>query len=1395
MPVVIFDGLTLLLALVGATRLARDWRREDPFRDVRRVFVGFLVLLAVISGASLVERLGPASGAAAGAAQYRGYLQLLVPLAAGLMAYVWIQRLLLGELASANAALQRSQQLAAAVTERSPLGLLVVDRDGWILLANQAAADLLGVRRGDLVDRSYLDPTWVRATPAGRVVPRETLVFTRVLMAKQPVLDVPMMITSRDGVTRTVSVSGAPLFDVAGHVEAVTLTLMDITARFRAGQQIARLNAVLASTRQIGRLIMHERNPNRLLQRACDHLVTTRGYRYAWAMWKDGAARFFGSAEEGLEVPLPPQRSWVKDAELPPCVRAALTDDGVHLTGPQACAACSAITCDGGREEDDDWQVASVALRYEGIAYGALVVGVAPEITVDATERELLRGVAGDLAFALHTIEQERACLQAETRLAQQVEAERQFGDRLLALVEVGTALAMTDSLDALYRSAVELAVAKLGFERMGIWLRVEGEPALARGTYGTDEFGRLRDERGRTAKLDADLQGWTRENRPAVLYREEGDLYNDRHAVVGTGSRVRALIWQNGRALGLISIDNLLTGSPITQRDRDLLRLYATMLGSLIARRQAQAEQAEQERFYRTVFETTGTATVVIEDDMTIALANTETARLFGLRKEEIEGKAQISDVVYPDDVALVERIHRLRRSDPQAAPDSYELRLLAGDGSVRNVIVFAKLIPGTGRTVASVVDVTESRRVAERDRRHAAQQSALNAIVGHATQATSLEELLDRSLVTLMSALEAEAGGCWLLGAQAVTGLPPDFIERLRGARGTDVAERARVLDPARPELDDELRAMLEETGMATAVVLGLVSGNGEGGTLRARSPNGDKGDAEAISGTLVLGHRAPHTWTASEIALVEAVGQQLGGAAERLQLLSQVRSQANRLQQVMDTVPEGVVLLDGEGTVLLANSQGRAHLDALCGVGVGDRLTTLGDLPLATLLEPPPLGPWHEVSAEGRTYECVAKPLTQGALPDGWVVVLHDVTEERVTEAQLQQQERLAAVGRLAAGIAHDFNNIIAVIVLYAQMVLRHSGLSDRLRDQLGVISEQAYQATDLVEQILDFSRRSTLTRRPLRLVSYFKEMGRLWTRVLPETIEVALKYEADDLMVEVDPTRLQQVFMNLATNARDAMPGGGRIEIALSQFTLYEGDTPPVATMAPGDWVRIRFSDTGVGIQPEALPHIFEPFYTTKPSGRGAGLGLAQVHGIVKQHGGEVTVHSRPGEGATFTLYFPAVDASTVAPVAASLRGAPAVETVSDIGDGEALLVVEDNPQTREALVAALDGLGYRAIEATNGREALEVLQRTPEAVRAIISDAVMPEMGALDLLAALGEQGHPHPVIVLSGYLPPEKQCQLRDSHNFVTWLTKPVALQDLADAIASALDTSSFPDL
>lgn len=353
--------------------------------------------------------------------------------------------------------------------------------------------------------------------------------------------------------------------------------------------------------------------------------------------------------------------------------------------------------------------------------------------------------------------------------------------------------------------------------------------------------------------------------------------------------------------------------------------------------------------------------------------------------------------------------------------------------------------------------------------------------------------------------------------------------------------------------------------------------------------------------------------------------------------------------------------------------------------------------------------------------------------------------DITDQRRLESQLQQAQKMDAIGRLAGGVAHDFNNLLMVISAYAELSLESLPAEHRLREKLGEISNASRRAADLTRQLLAFSRKQMRSPQMLDLNTVLPEIVGMLPRLIGEDIQLAFIPGENLNKVRVDPVQIEQIVMNLAANARDAMPCGGKLTIETANTLLEETYKQRHAMVPPGEYVLLRASDSGDGIPQEHLAHIFEPFYTTKEEGKGTGLGLATVYGIVKQNGGFIWVYSEPGLGTTFKIYLPRAQSA----MSETTRVAQAVQD-SPPGS-ETLLLVEDEAAVRQSTREFLTQKGYTMLEASNGEEALRISREYCGPIDLMISDVVMPKMSGPSLAELLSAERPRMKVLFISGY--------------------------------------------
>ena len=411
----------------------------------------------------------------------------------------------------------------------------------------------------------------------------------------------------------------------------------------------------------------------------------------------------------------------------------------------------------------------------------------------------------------------------------------------------------------------------------------------------------------------------------------------------------------------------------------------------------------------------------------------------------------------------------------------------------------------------------------------------------------------------------------------------------------------------------------------------------------------------------------------------------------------------------------------------------------------------------------------------------------------VPDGddgtvFELFIEDVSERRVLEQQLRQSQKMEAVGRLAGGIAHDFNNLLMVISGYSEFLLERLGPDPSLRSPAQEIASAAERASSLTRQLLAFSRKQMLAPRILDLNAIVTENSKMLTRMIGEDIDLVMVPHASLGAIRADSGQIEQVIMNLAVNARDAMPSGGKLTIETSNVTLDEEYARFHAPLRSGDYVMLAISDTGAGMDAETQSHIFEPFFTTKGP-KGTGLGLSTVYGIIKQSGGYIWVYSELGKGTTFKIYLPRVPypGERVAPAAAT-----AVETHKAEPGTETVLLVEDEANLRYLARQFLEKQGYRVIEAADGAVAMQIVVAHEGVIHLLLTDVIMPGMNGRELAQRVSEIRPNVKVLYMSGY------TENVIGHNGtldagVRLLQKPFNLRDLKDKVREVLDASPIP--
>lgn len=485
------------------------------------------------------------------------------------------------------------------------------------------------------------------------------------------------------------------------------------------------------------------------------------------------------------------------------------------------------------------------------------------------------------------------------------------------------------------------------------------------------------------------------------------------------------------------------------------------------------------------------------------------------------------------------------------------------------------------------------------------------------------------------------------------------------------------------------------------------------------------------------------------AESIGAVLRRSEQERSAAHAREALAKARADT-----ILACVGEGICGVDASGRITFINPTGAELLstdpERLRGephqaLFHGDSPASASDCGICASLQT--LGRQHSTEAvlrksDGSTFPArlTSSPIREAGAVTGVVVAFSDLTEQKRLEQQLLQSQKMEAIGQLAGGVAHDFNNLLAVILSYSHLILSQKDMPTKARSDIEEIVNASNRAAQLTSRLLAFSRQQVLQPRVVELDDIVRNAERLISRLIGEDIELAVSLAPKLGKVRVDPVQIEQILMNLVVNSRDALPNGGRITIETSNVELDGDYAAEHLGTKPGRYVLLAVSDNGIGMDAVTRARLFEPFFTTKELGRGTGLGLSTVFGIVKQGNGHIWVYSEPGRGTTIKVYFPEVDAPT------SALSEPKLPIT---GGHERILLVEDEPALQEAMLRVLKDAGYDVLAASDGVAALELVG--DESIDLVVTDIVMPAMGGPELVQKLRERRPALRALYTSGY--------------------------------------------
>jgi len=775
--------------------------------------------------------------------------------------------------------------------------------------------------------------------------------------------------------------------------------------------------------------------------------------------------------------------------------------------------------------------------------------------------------------------------------------------------------------------------------------------------------------------------------------------------------------------------------------RDRQGNPLYfVSHVQDLTDHKRAEEAAKESEERFRNLVEVSPDG-IAVHQEGRIVFVNPAGARMLGAEnREDLMGKP-IQDIVHPDCWEEAgKRIQRMLKGETGLYPveDCY-VKL---DGTPLPVEVVASPFTYKGKPAVQVVarDITDRKR-AEQTLRES--EERYRYVVENIEDFICTHDLKGNLLFV-------SSGPARLLGLD-----PADIV-------GTNL--RSYLAPEVRDQFDNMLAAVRKD-GRASGLML-VQSSSGEKRLWEYRN-------------TL-------HTGTDGEPTVIGIARD----VTERRRAEQALRESQERYQELFNESKDGVYITALDGQLLDANQAfceilGYARDDVVgqdirfTYVNPSDRDRFVQAIEESGFLKDYPLALRRR---DGREVNCLLTSSVRRAR-DGAVIgyhgILRDITEQRNLQNQLLQAQKMEAIGTLAGGVAHDFNNVLQVALGYSELLLGDDELPRRHKADLKKINESTKRGAELVQRLLNFSRKAEVKVQPLSLNRRVSEMRKMIERTIPKMIDIQLILAKDLATINADPTQIDQVLMNLAVNARDAMPEGGKLIIETANIFLNKEYVRMHLDAKVGHHVLLMVTDTGSGMDKDTVEHIFEPFFTTKAVGEGTGLGLAMVHGIVTHSGGHVRCYSEIGEGTTFKIYFPAQVADEVQ-AEQDARPMPP-------GGSETILLVDDEEFILDLGSRILTKAGYKVIKASNGKEAQEVYQARRDSIALVILDLIMPEMGGKQCLEILLGLNPSVKVVIASGYSAdgPTKEALSAGAKGFVN---KPYDIRQVLEVIRTVLD-------
>jgi PAS domain S-box-containing protein len=813
--------------------------------------------------------------------------------------------------------------------------------------------------------------------------------------------------------------------------------------------------------------------------------------------------------------------------------------------------------------------------------------------------------------------------------------------------------------------------------------------------------------------------------------------------------------------------------GSIVRDENGQALHLHGVML-NVTARRQA------EERFH-SIFENAIEGIFQTTPKGRYLSVNPALARMYGYASPA-ELMAEVQDIgkeMYVDPA----RRHQFKElMESTGLVEGFEYQVRRKDGAKIWFSENARAVKdATGKLryyEGTVEDITERKRAE-------AERQVTFEIIHGATVTDNLDDLLRLIHQSLQKVLYAENCFVALHDPAAGTFYFPFFVDQCDSAPPPQKVGRsctAYVFHTGRAMLiPQSVFDQLAEQGEVELV--GTASPSWLGVPLRTPS---------ATIGVLVVQHyEDERAYTERDLEFLASVGGQIAMAIERKRVETAQRESEARLRVLIEQLPAVLWTVDNDLRFTSSLGAGLARMglkpNEVVGMSLPDyfQTTDQGFMPIAAhrrAIAGEPVT--FHIEWAGGSYACHAEPLrAEDGRVQGAICMALDITDRKHLEAQLRQAQKMEAVGRLAGGIAHDFNNLLMVIQGYTELLLERLGVNDPLRRNADQIREASERAASLTRQLLAFSRKQVLAPKVLNMRIVVADMEKMLRRLIGEDVELATLTPPGLWNVKADRSQVEQVILNLAVNARDAMPRGGKLTIETANVELDNSYSHHQAVVAPGRYVMLAVADTGCGMDAETQAHVFEPFFTTKEKGKGTGLGLATVYGVVKQSGGYVWVYSEPGHGTTFKVYLPRVEESVGVEEKAAEAEAPQ-------RGSETILLVEDEKGVRELAREYLVQNGYTVLDAENGARALEIARGHDGPIHLMLTDVVMQGLSGRELAEKAAKIRPDMKVLFMSGYTD-----QAVIHHGLLSadtvLLQKPFTLNALATKLRATLDLGS----